>query len=189
MSVSITPLITEEQICDRVVALAAEIAPRLQPGTVVVVLLKGAFVFAADLLRELARYDLDINLDFMVLSSYANDTRSSGRVLINLDCQKLVENRDVLLLDDILDSGNTLTFAVNHMRFKGAERILTCVLLDKPSRRQSYFHADFVGFTIDDHFVVGYGIDYVERFRELPFIGYMSDLGDDDALYCAGDPF
>ncbi|MBF0162015.1 MAG: hypoxanthine phosphoribosyltransferase [Magnetococcales bacterium] len=175
MSIAITPLITEEQIRARVVALAAEIAPRLLPGTVVVALLKGAFVFAADLLRELARHNLDLNLDFMVLSSYGNDTRSSGRVLINLDCQKLVENRDVLLLDDILDSGNTLTFAVNHMRFKGAERISTCVLLDKPSRRQTYFQADFVGFTIEDLFVVGYGIDYAERFRELPFIGHLTE--------------
>ncbi|MBF0583430.1 MAG: hypoxanthine phosphoribosyltransferase [Magnetococcales bacterium] len=175
MTTSIEPLISETEIRARVVALAAEIAPRLQPGTVIVALLKGAFVFAADLLRELARHDLDINLDFMVLSSYGNDTRSSGRVLINLDCQKLVENRDVLLLDDILDSGNTLTFAVKHMRFKGAGQILTCVLLDKPSRRQTDLQADFVGFTIPDLFVVGYGIDHAERFRELPFIGHLKE--------------
>ncbi|MEO5352201.1 MAG: hypoxanthine phosphoribosyltransferase [Magnetococcus sp. XQGC-1] len=175
MTVSIESLVTEEQIRNRVLELANEIAPRLQPGTVVVALLKGAFVFAADLLRELSRHNLDINLDFMVLSSYGNDTRSNGRVLINLDCQRFVENRDVLLVDDILDSGNTLTFAVEHMRYKGAERIMTCVLLDKPSRRQTPFQADFVGFTIPDLFVVGYGIDYAERFRELPFIGHMQE--------------
>ncbi|MEO5340851.1 MAG: hypoxanthine phosphoribosyltransferase [Magnetococcus sp. MYC-9] len=175
MTIAIEPLITEQQIRDRVVALAGEIAPQLQPGTVVVALLKGAFVFAADLLRELARHHLEINLDFMVLSSYGSDTRSSGRVLINLDCQKLVDNRDVLLLDDILDSGNTLTFAANHMRFKGAVKITTCVLLDKPSRRQTPFQADFVGFTIPDLFVVGYGIDHAERFRELPYIGHLKE--------------
>lgn len=175
MTISIEPLVAETEIQARVVALAAEIAPRLRPGTVVVVLLKGAFIFASDLLRELARHNLDINLDFMALSSYGNDTRSSGRVLINLDCQKLVENRDVLLVDDILDSGNTLTFAIEHMRFKGAEQILTCVLLDKPTRRQTTLQADFVGFTIPDLFVVGYGIDYAERFRELPFIGHLKE--------------
>lgn len=175
MTISIEPLISEAEIRARVVALATEIAPRLQPGTVVVTLLKGAFIFASDLLRELARHDLDIHLDFMALSSYGNDTRSSGRLLINMDCQKLVENRDVLLLDDILDSGNTLAFAVEHMRFKGAEQILTCVLLDKPSRRQTPFQADYVGFTIPDLFVVGYGTDYAERFRELPFIGHLKE--------------
>ncbi|WP_130471872.1 hypoxanthine phosphoribosyltransferase [Candidatus Magnetaquicoccus inordinatus] len=175
MSTPITPLLSEQEIRARVTALAAEIAPHLQPGTVIVALLKGAFVFAADLLRELSRHVPEINLDFMVLSSYGNDTRSSGRVMIKLDCQQLVENQDVLLLDDILDSGNTLTFAMEHMRLKGALRVYSCVLLDKPSRRQTPFSADFVGFTIPDLFVVGYGIDYAERYRELPYIGYLAD--------------
>ena len=175
MTASIEILITEEEIRERIVALAAQIAPHLKPGTVVVPLLKGGFVFAADLLRELARHGVDLRLDFMVLSSYGSGTRSSGQVLINLDCQDFGENREVLLLDDILDSGNTLTFAVKHLRYKGAERILTCVLLDKPSRRQTNIKADFVGFSIPDRFVVGYGIDYAERFRELPFIGHIKE--------------
>ena len=175
MSLAIENLISEKEIHTRVAALAEEIAPLLNPGTVVVPLLKGAFVFSADLLRELARLGVELQLDFMELSSYGSNTRSSGRVLINLDCQTFEKNREVLLLDDILDSGNTLTFAVNHLRYKGAGRILTCVLLDKPSRRRTDFKADFVGFTIPDRFVVGYGIDYAERFRELPFIGHIRE--------------
>ena len=175
MTLAIETLLTEEAIRQRVVELAAEIVPQLSPKTVVVALLKGAFVFSADLMRELSRHNMDLRLDFMVLSSYGSETRSSGRVLINLDCQEFIENRDVLLLDDILDSGNTLTFAVEHLYHKGAERILTCVLLDKPSRRQTAIQADFVGFTIPDQFVVGYGIDYAERFRELPYVGYVTE--------------
>ena len=175
MTLAIETLLTEAVIRQRVVELAAEIAPQLSPKTVVVALLKGAFVFSADLVRELSRHNVDLRLDFMVLSSYGNETRSSGRVLINLDCQEFIENREVLLLDDILDSGNTLTFAVNHLRYKGAGRILTCVLLDKPSRRQTAFQADFVGFSIPDRFVVGYGIDHAERFRELPYVGYVEE--------------
>lgn len=172
---AIEPLISEEKIRERVISLAAEIAPQLNPGTVVVPLLKGAYVFAADLLRELARHGVDLRMDFVVFSSYGDKTRSSGQVLIKLDCQEFEKNRDVLLLDDILDSGNTLTFALDHLRYKGAERILTCVLLDKPARRQVDIKADFVGFTIPDRFVVGYGIDYAERFRELPYIGHVKE--------------
>ena len=173
MTLAVETLISEEEIRARVVAMAGEIAPRLAPCTVVVALLKGAFVFSADLVRELARHGVDIRLDFMVLSSYGCDTRSRGRVLIKSDCQPFTGSRDVLLLDDILDSGNTLTFAINHLHHKGAERILTGVLLDKPSRRQVDMQPDFVGFSIPDRFVVGYGIDYAECFRELPFIGYV----------------
>lgn len=174
MTLHVETLISEEQIRERVVAMAGELAPQLRPGTVVISLLKGAFVFAADLVRELARHGVTLHLDFMVLSSYGRSTQSSGRVTVHLDCKTLEENQEVLLLDDILDTGNTLTFAVDHLRQKGAKRIVSCVLLDKPSRRQTDFEADVVGFTIPDQFVVGYGIDYAEKYRELPFVGYVT---------------
>lgn len=175
MTQKVELLLSEEEIKNRVSALAIQMAPKLTPGTVVVALLKGASVFAADLVRELSRHGAILYLDFMVLSSYGHGTSSSGTVTVKMDCGDSLKDRDVLLLDDILDSGNTLAFAEKHLRLKGAKSLISCVLLDKPDRRQTDFKADFVGFTIPNLFVVGYGIDYAERFRELPFVGHIKE--------------
>ncbi|MBF0158124.1 MAG: hypoxanthine phosphoribosyltransferase, partial [Magnetococcales bacterium] len=143
------------------------------PTPLIVALLKGSAVFCADLMRQLGRLGIQPALDFMILSSYGRDTTSSGRVQMQLDCQEEVRNRPVLLIDDILDSGLTLQFSSHHLRQRGAKNLLTAVLLDKPARRQVAVQADFVGFTIPNLFVVGYGIDYAERYRELSFIGQL----------------
>jgi hypoxanthine phosphoribosyltransferase len=166
-------LLSEDEVQARIKTMALEIAPRLQKNIVVVSLLKGAYVYTADLVRELARLGAEVLIDFMVLSSYGKSTVSSGKVQIKLDCSENLQGKQVLLLDDILDSGATLSFAKEYLEKLGATQVLTAVLLDKPSRRSNNFTADYIGFTIDNLFVVGYGIDFAEHFRELPYVGYI----------------
>lgn len=169
----VEPLLTEVMIRERIRILSEEIAPRLQPDVVMVTLLTGAMVFASDLARVLADLGCPLTLDFLVLSSYGSGTESSGQVTTRLDVRDSLQNKQVLLVDDILDTGLTLKTAVQHLSSKGAGEILTCVLLDKPARRRVAIQADFVGFEIPNLFVVGYGIDYNQMFRELPFVGHV----------------
>lgn len=173
MSTIIDPLFSQEALQERVESLAKEIAPHLQPNVVMLSLLNGAFVFAADLARALSRQNVSLCIDFMVLSSYGSGTTSSGTITTLLDCSEDLTNRQVLLVDDILDTGTTLAFATQKVFEKGASQLLTCVLLDKPARRKVKIHADFVGFEVPNLFVVGYGIDYNEMYRELPFVGTL----------------
>ncbi|MBF0611911.1 MAG: hypoxanthine phosphoribosyltransferase [Magnetococcales bacterium] len=173
MNYRVEPLISQEKLAIAVDRLAAEAASLLEGETVVIGLFKGAFIFTADLVRALSRHGVEPRLDFLVLSSYGNATESSGKVTILMDCREDIRGRQVLLVDDILDSGNTLAFTVDYLMQKGAAKVLTCVLLDKPQRRTVRFEADLVGFTIPNTFVVGYGIDYAERHRELPFVGMV----------------
>ncbi|MBF0368367.1 MAG: hypoxanthine phosphoribosyltransferase [Magnetococcales bacterium] len=170
MTEKVFTLLTEAQITKRVNALAEEIAADLGPEPHVVGLFKGAFVFAADLIRAMHRHGVEPTMDFMHISSYGDGTESSGQVELNIDCRDNLEGRQVLVVDDILDSGNSLTFAVEHLKKKGAERVTTCVLMDKPSRRTLPIKADYIGFQVPNLFVVGYGMDYAERYRELPYI-------------------
>ncbi|MBF0309784.1 MAG: hypoxanthine phosphoribosyltransferase [Magnetococcales bacterium] len=164
-------LISEMDLQERVRTLAEEIAPRLGPDPIVIGLFKGAFIFTADLVRELYRVGVNPAIDFMVLSSYGAGMDSAGTVAVKLDCREKLEGRHILLVDDILDTGNTLLFTIDHLRAKGAAQVLSCVLLDKKERRKMPVKADFVGFPIPNEFVVGYGIDYAEKHRELPYIG------------------
>ncbi|MBF0628114.1 MAG: hypoxanthine phosphoribosyltransferase [Magnetococcales bacterium] len=173
MRPAVEPLLTDEKIQGRIAELAQEIAPQLQPDAIVVTLMTGAFIFGADLARALSRLGCTPILDFMVLSSYGAGTETSGTVTTHLDVRENLTGRQVLLVDDILDSGTTLRMARNHLRAKGAASVLTCVLLDKPARRRVDIQADFVGFEIPNLFVVGYGIDYAQNFRELPFVGHV----------------
>lgn len=167
-------LISEADLHTRILALAAEIALSMTGETILVIgLCKGAFVFTADLVRALAKLGIRMEIDFMVLASYGAAKESSGVIEVKLDCTIPLAGRRVLLLDDILDTGKTMTHAVAMLRTRGADRIQTAVLLDKPERRTTTFQADFVGFTIPDRFVVGCGIDYAEQYRELPYIGYV----------------
>ncbi|MBF0455648.1 MAG: hypoxanthine phosphoribosyltransferase [Magnetococcales bacterium] len=166
-------LLEASAIQARIETLAGEIFPRLQEQVVVVALLKGAYVFTADLVRALSKQGAKMSIQFMVLSSYGAGTVSSGRVQVKLDCDEDLTGRQVLLLDDILDSGNTLSFAVDHLKQKGATEVLTAVLLDKPARRTTPAQADFVGFAIDNLFVVGYGIDFAEHFRDRADVGFI----------------
>jgi hypoxanthine phosphoribosyltransferase len=161
------------EIAARVDVMAEELAGQLPPDTLVVSVLKGSFVFAADLIRALSRAGADWSMDFLTLSSYGDGTETTGRVKIVRDIVDDVRNRDVLLIDDILESGFTLSFARNLMKERGAHRVWVCTLLDKPHKRRTELKADFVGFEAGDEFVVGYGLDWAHRFRGLPYIGVV----------------
>lgn len=162
----------EAQISGRVQALARDIAAVCGRETVTIVgVLRGSFIFLADLVRALHRQGVRARVDFMVLESYGSGTDSRGTVHLNKDITLDVRGQEVLLVDDILDSGRTLSFARHHLIELGARHVRTCVLLDKPARRAVESEADFVGFKVPDEFIVGYGLDYDHAYRELPWIG------------------
>lgn len=160
-----------EQISARLEELAAEIAARRLEGLLVVAVLKGSFVFAADLIRALHRIGLAPEVDFITLSSYRKSTTSSGQVEILRDLDLDVAGRNVLIVDDVLDSGRTLAFAKDLIAARGAHSVTTCVLLEKRTRRAVNVGADFRAFECPEVFVVGYGMDVAHRFRELPYVG------------------
>jgi hypoxanthine phosphoribosyltransferase len=166
----IDQLISAKAIAARVEGLAREIS-EFYRGTdklVVVGLLRGSFVFIADLVREL---DLPVEVDFIEVSSYGNSTESSREVRIMKDLRGEIEGRDVLLVEDIVDTGYTLKHVLEILATRHPRRIEVCALLDKPSRREVDVKAKWIGFEIPDTFVVGYGIDYAQRNRNLPHIG------------------
>ncbi len=136
-------------------------------------MLRGSFVFAADLIRALHRAGMSPQIEFIQLTSYRESTTSSGQVDIVRDIDSDVNRRDVILIDDILESGRTLAFAKDLLVARGAKQVLTCVLLDKRTKRAVNIQADYVGFDCPDLFVVGYGMDVAHSFRELPFVGVV----------------
>ena len=163
-------LITEEQIAARVTELTREIQGDFEGRELVVVsLLTGTVMFLADLIRHL---ELPLRLDFMGVSSYGDGTES-GDLVFTKELRLDVAGRDVLLVDDILDTGKTLDRVLAKLFVLHPRSIKTCVLLDKPSRRTEKVKADYVGFVIPDKFVVGYGLDFAERYRNLPFVGVL----------------
>jgi len=171
------PLISELHIQQRTSQLAKQIASDFRNKEIVVVIvLKGAFVFASDLLRRLNNAELRPLVDFVRASSYGSGTDSGGSVEFSLDVSIPLEGRDVLLIDDIADSGGTLTLLRDRLYSRGACSVKCCVLLDKPSRRKVEFQPDYVGFEIPDRFVVGYGLDFDERFRCLPYIIKLENI-------------
>jgi hypoxanthine phosphoribosyltransferase len=167
----ITIRISSAEIAARVEELARDIRALMPNDTLMVPILTGSFIFAADLVRALAHVGADWPLDFMTLSSYGAGTESSGRVQIVRDLREPVTGRTVLLIDDILDTGNTLLFARNLLRERGASDVRICALLDKPARRRVDLAADFVGFAVADEFLVGYGLDKAGCHRGLAYIG------------------
>ena len=166
----IDEMISAKAIAARVEALAREIADFYAPTDklVVVGLLRGSFVFIADLVREL---DLPVEVDFLEASSYGNATESSREVRILKDLRGEIEGRDLLVVEDIIDTGRTLAHVLAILKTRRPARLEVCALLDKPSRREVEVKAKWVGFEIPDRFVVGYGIDYAQRNRNLPHIG------------------
>ena len=164
-------LFSADEIASRIRELAEEVRRSGPAGRlVVVVVLRGAFVFAADLVRAL--WPLDLVVDFVALTSYEG-TESSGRVRLVSDLREDVAGAHVLVVEDICDTGLTLAFLVEALRARGPASVRTCVMLDKPSRRQVDFRTDFTGFTIPDRFVVGFGLDLDGRFRHLPEIAVV----------------
>ena len=161
------------EIATRVDEMATELAAKLPPDTLVVSVLKGSFVFAADLIRALSHTGADWAMDFLTLSSYGTATETTGNVRLVRDIVDEVRGRDVLLVDDILESGFTISFAKNLLSERGARRVWVCTLLDKPHKRRTGLKADFVGFEAGDEFLVGYGLDWAHRFRGLPYIGVV----------------
>lgn len=155
--------------------LAAEIAASGYRDLLVISILKGSFVFAADLIRALHESGLAPEVEFISLSSYGAGTESSGNVRVVKDIESDVKGRDVLLIDDILESGRTISFARKLMEERGAHRVGVAVLLEKPGKRAVPIEAEHVGFVCPDLFVVGYGMDAGHAFRELPFVGVVED--------------
>lgn len=165
---------TSDQIATRLQSLAVEIAGRKLENLIVVAVLKGSFVFAADLIRALNAVGIEPEVDFITLSSYRKSKVSSGTVDILRDVELDVRGRNVLIVDDVLDSGRTLAFAKDLISARGARSILTCVLLEKLIPRAVQLEVDFRAFQCPNEFVVGYGMDLAHRFRELPYVARMS---------------
>ena len=164
-------LVTEEEIQARISQLGAELYERFHDKNPLFLgVLKGSFVFMADLVRAC---QVKSDVEFIAVSSYQNATVSSGRVQITHDLQQDITGREVVIVEDILDSGNTLAFLKDYFLTKGAASITIATLLDKPSRRTKSITADYVGFEVPDEFVVGYGLDYCQQYRNLPYIGVL----------------
>lgn len=172
---NIKTLFEEEAIAERVELLAKDIVKALGRDFTVIGILKGSFVFMADLVRALDRAGAAPRIELMRLSSYGRSMQSSGEVKLIGNTPDDFENKPVLLVDDIVDTGLSLSYGRDLLKGRNASEVLTCALLDKPSRRKVDIKADFVGFEIPDVFVVGYGIDYAERFRHLPYIGLVDE--------------
>jgi len=168
-------MITPRQLERRVDEVAREIAAGGRSENLVVIgILRGSFVFLADLVRWFSLNDLHPRIDFMIMESYGSGTTAQKEPVVTRDCTIDLAGADVVVVDDILDTGRTLQKAVAHLRAKGAKSVRACALLDKPSRRVVPFEADFVGFKIEDAFVGGYGLDYDGRHRELPHIAKVT---------------
>lgn len=164
-------LITEEDIQEKIAELGAQLTADYQDKFPLAIgVLKGALPFMSDLIKRIDTY---IELDFMDVSSYGNATVSSGEVKIVKDLNTSVEGRDVLILEDIIDSGKTLNYLVDLFKYRKAKSIKIVTLLDKPTGRKVDLKADYVGFLVPDAFVVGYGLDYAEKYRNLPYIGVL----------------
>ena len=164
-------LYTEEELKQRVGELAAQITRDYEGKDLVLAsVLRGSYIFMADLTRAI---DLPMTVDFMVVSSYGAGTTSSGQVEIKKDLSDSIEGKHLIIVEDILDSGNTLYYLMDVLRVRKPASIKICTLLDKPERRAKPITADYSGFTIPDAFVVGYGLDYDEKYRNLPYVGIL----------------
>lgn len=164
-------LYSEEEIRARVQEMGNALGEQFQgKNPLFLGVLKGSFVFMSDLVRAC---QVKSDVEFIAVSSYGNGTESSGRVKIVHDIQQDITGRNVIVVEDILDSGNTLAFLTDYLRAKGAASVTIATLLDKPARREKPIKADYVGFEVPDEFVVGYGLDYAQQYRNMPYIGVL----------------
>lgn len=166
-------LISEKQIKEKVIELGQKIERDYKDQEIFLIgVLKGASVFISDLMRCI---NLDVKIDFMSVSSYGMSTTSSGVVKILKDIDQDISNKNVIIVEDIIDTGLTLNYLKDYLLKKNAKSIKICTLLDKPERRKCNIQVDYVGFKIEDKFIVGYGIDYKEMYRNLPYIAYVHE--------------
>ncbi|MBQ4105632.1 MAG: hypoxanthine phosphoribosyltransferase [Clostridia bacterium] len=164
-------LLSEEKIQSLVKAMAAQISEDYKDKNLLLVgLLKGSVMFMSDLMKELT---VDCKIDFICASSYGSGSESSGRVNIIKDVSQPLDGKDVLIVEDIIDSGNTLNFITKYFAAKNAASVRICTLLSKPDRRVVDIPVDYIGTEVPDEFVIGYGLDYDERYRNLPYIGVL----------------
>ena len=165
-------LLSADQIQKRVAELATDIRRDFPDDLHLVAVLKGAFVFLSDLVRQMSG---QVSMDFMALSSYAKGTTSSGEVRVLKDLDSGLDGKNVVIIEDIVDTGLTLTYLQDILRARNPKSLRTACLLSKPSRRQVDVKVEYIGFTIEDRFVVGYGLDYAERYRNLPHIALIGE--------------
>ena len=171
MSESIRVMLSEDQLAVRIAELGEEISRDYEGETVFIVcILRGASFFACELAK---RITVPVIIDFMATSSYGSGTVSSGNVVVTQDLGISPEGKNVIIVEDIIDSGNTLHYLSKLFRDRGAKSVRLCTMLDKPDRREVEVHVDYTGFTIPDEFVVGYGLDYDQKYRNLPYIGVV----------------
>lgn len=164
-------LISEEQLHQKVAQIGKQVSADYQDKNLLMVsVLKGSVVFMADLMREIS---IPCEIDFMCVSSYGSGTKTSGVVKIIKDLDIDLKDRDLLIVEDILDSGMTLSYIKEMLKQRETKSIKICTLLDKPERRKADITPDYVGFTVPDEFVVGYGLDYDEKYRNLPYVGIL----------------
>jgi len=164
-------LVSEEELEKRVRELGEQITKDYEGKDLMLVcILKGAAIFMSDLAR---RIDLPITMEFLAVSSYGNSTESSGVVRIVKDLDADVEGKDILIVEDIIDTGLTLSYITDNLKKRGAKSVKICTLLDKPERRKVNVPVDYTGFVVPDEFIVGYGIDYAEKYRNLPFVSSL----------------
>lgn len=169
MNYKIETLISRAEVEKRIKELAKEIEVEYKDKELICVgLLKGSVMFLSDLIKEM---DLSISIDFMSVSSYGSETTSSGNVKILKDTDIDLKGKNVLIVEDIIDTGITLEYVLAMFKAKGAKTVKTCTLLSKPERRKVEVFVDYIGFEIPDKFVVGYGLDYAQKHRNLPYIG------------------
>lgn len=167
-------LISEEELTKRIKELGVEISKDYEGKEICMIcVLKGGVMFMTDLAKEIKPL---MSMDFMATSSYGNETSSSGIVKIVKDLDEPIEGKDVLIVEDIIDSGRTLSYLVKVLEDRNPSSVKICTLLDKPDRRVVDVDVEYVGFTIPDHFVLGYGLDYLQNYRNLPYIGIMKGL-------------
>ncbi|WP_019228434.1 MULTISPECIES: hypoxanthine phosphoribosyltransferase [Sedimentibacter] len=166
-------LIAEDELQAKVKELGAKITEDYQGKDLLLVcVLKGAVLFVSDLMK---RIDLPLEIDFMAISSYGSNTQSSGVVRILKDLNQSIEGRNVLIVEDIIDSGLTLSYLAENLKARGPESVEICTILDKPDRRTTNLDIKYTGFQVPDEFVVGYGLDYAEKYRNLPYIAVLKE--------------
>ena len=166
-----TVMITQEEILEKARQIGRQITEEFAGEEIVMVgILRGAVLWMADLMKCVG---LDMTIDFMAVSSYGASTRTSGVVRINKDLETDIDGKNVIIVEDIVDSGVTLNYLKGYFKSRGAKNIRICTLLDKPAGRRVDIDVDYIGFTVDDRFIVGYGLDYDQRYRNLPYITYL----------------